>query len=67
MTDKDLKYRKLSCVECERLQTFPDNYTATGNYDGEEKPVSNTQRYKALGNGWTVDVISHLFSGISND
>ena len=36
MTDKDLKYRKLSCVECERLQTFPDNYTATGNYDGED-------------------------------
>lgn len=46
-------YRRLSVVECERLQTLPDNYT-----DG----VSNTQRYKMIGNGWTVDVISHIFS-----
>ena len=43
--------RKLSPVECERLQTLPDNYTAG---------VSNTQRYKQLGNGWTVDVIAHI-------
>jgi site-specific DNA-cytosine methylase len=43
--------RKLTPIECERLQTVPDNYT---NY------VSNSQRYKMLGNGWTVDVISHL-------
>lgn len=48
----DLRYRKLSPVECERLQTVPDNYTAW---------VSNTQRYKMLGNGWTVDVVSHIF------
>jgi DNA (cytosine-5)-methyltransferase 3A len=46
------KIRKLTPVECERLQTVPDNYT---NY------VSNSQRYKMLGNGWTVDVISHIF------
>ena len=45
-------YRKLTPLECERLQTVPDNYT---NY------VSNTQRYKMLGNGWTVDVIAHIF------
>jgi len=45
-------YRKLTPVECERLQTVPDNYT---NY------VSNTQRYKMLGNGWTIDVIKHIF------
>ena len=44
-------YRKLSVIECERLQTVPDNYT-----DG----VSDTQRYKMLGNGWTVDVIAHI-------
>lgn len=49
----DLMYRKLSPLECERLQTFSDNYTAM---------VSSTQRYKALGNSWTVDVISHIFS-----
>ena len=47
----NLKYRKLTPVECERLQTLPDNYT---------QAVSNTQRYKALGNGWTVDVIAHI-------
>ena len=44
--------RKLTPVECERLQTLPDGYT-----DG----ISNTQRYKCLGNGWTVDVIVHIF------
>jgi len=48
-------YRKLTPIECERLQTLPDNYT-----DG----VSNTQRYKALGNGWTVDVIVHILQGL---
>jgi DNA (cytosine-5)-methyltransferase 3A len=47
--------RKLTPVECERLQTVPDNYTAG---------VSNSQRYKMLGNGWTVDVIAHLLRGI---
>lgn len=45
--------RKLSPVECERLQALPDNYTDC---------ISNTQRYKSLGNGWTVDVIAHIFS-----
>ena len=50
-----LMWRKLTCVECERLQTVPDNYTAH---------VSNTQRYKMLGNGFTVDVIRHLLGGM---
>lgn len=45
--------RKLSPVECERLQTLPDNYTAG---------VSDAQRNKQLGNGWTVDVIAHILS-----
>ncbi len=43
--------RKLTPIECERLQTLSDNYT---------EGVSNTQRYKTLGNGWTVDVITHI-------
>jgi DNA (cytosine-5)-methyltransferase 3A len=47
--------RKLTPVECERLQTFDDGYTDC---------VSNTQRYKALGNSWTVDVIAHIFKGL---
>lgn len=48
-------YTMLTPVECERLQTLPDDYTAC---------VSKTQRYKAIGNGWTVDVIAHIFSEI---
>lgn len=47
------RYRKITPLECERLQTVPDNYTSI---------VSNSQRYKMLGNGWTVDVIAHIFS-----
>ena len=39
-------------LECERLQTLPDNYT---------EGLSKTQRYKCIGNGWTVDVIAHIF------
>lgn len=51
----DDSYRKLTPVECERLQTVPDNYTNC---------VSNSQRYKMLGNGWTVDVIAHILRGL---
>ncbi|WP_296683371.1 DNA (cytosine-5-)-methyltransferase [Flavobacterium sp.] len=47
--------RKLTPIECERLQTFPDNYT---------EGVSDTQRFKALGNSWTVDVITHIFKNL---
>ena len=52
----DTKWRKLTPLECERLQTVPEGYT---------EGVSNTQRYKMLGNGWTVDVICHLLNGLS--
>ena len=48
-------WRKLTPLECERLQTVPDNYT---------NHVSNTQRYKMLGNGWTVDVICHILQNM---
>lgn len=48
-------WRKLTPVECERLQTVPDGYT---------KSVSNSQRYKMLGNGMTVDVIAHILKGM---
>ena len=48
--------RKLTPIECERLQTVPDNYT---------KIASDNQRYRMLGNGWTVDVIAHIFGGLS--
>lgn len=48
-------YRKLTPIECERLQTVPDDFTAH---------VSNTQRYRMLGNGWTIDVIAHIFKSM---
>ena len=51
----NLHCRKLTPLECERLQTVPDRYT---------EEVSDTQRYKMLGNGWTVDVIAHIFGGL---
>jgi DNA (cytosine-5)-methyltransferase 1 len=51
------RIRRLTPIECERLQGFPDNHTALGVYDGETKPVSNTQRYKMCGNAVTVDVV----------
>lgn len=50
-------YRTLTPIESERLQGFPDNHTEYGNYDGEVKKVSNTQRYKQCGNAVTVDVV----------
>lgn len=50
--------RKLTPLECERLQTLPDHYTDM---------VSDTQRYKQLGNGWTVDVIAHILNYINLD
>ena len=55
---EDLTWRKLTPLECERLQTVPDNYT---------DHVSNTQRYKMLGNGWTVAVIKHIFKNMDNE
>lgn len=55
LPDGDYVIRKLTPVECERLQTLPDGWT---------EGVSNTQRYKAIGNGWTVDVIAHILKGI---
>lgn len=56
----DCHYRKLTPLECERLQTFSDNWTLIVDENGKQL-VSNSQRYKALGNAWTVDVIAHIF------
>ena len=47
--------RKMHPIECERLQTLPDDYTFG---------VSNSQRYKMIGNGWTVEVIAHILKGV---
>ena len=48
--------RRLMPIEYERLQTLPDNYT---------EGISDSARYTAIGNGWTVDVIAHIFSFIT--
>ena len=49
--------RRLTEVECERLQGFPDNWTQYGNYNGIIKPIAKTQRYKLIGNAVTVDIV----------
>lgn len=51
------RIRRLTPVECERLQTVPEGYTSQ---------VSDTQRYRILGNGWTIDVVSYIFSFINH-
>ena len=56
-TYNGIKYRKLHPLECERLQTIPDGYTSG---------VSNTQKYKMLGNSWTANIIAHLFKGLKD-
>lgn len=53
---KNRRIRKLTEVECERLQTLPDNYT---------EGVCSTARYKSIGNGWTVDVIAHILKPLN--
>lgn len=55
LPDGDYIVRKLSPIEAERCQTLPDNYT---------EGISNTQRYKCIGNGWTVDIIAHILKGL---
>lgn len=56
LPDGDYIIRKLTPIEAERLQTLPDDYTAG---------ISNTQRYKCIGNGWTIDVIAHILGGLN--
>lgn len=56
--DRSENIHRLTVVECERLQTVPDNYT---------EGVSNTDRYKMIGNGWTVDVIAYIFSFLKGE
>jgi len=73
-------WRALTPLECERLQTVPDSYTRYGDFDDGKredvfsfqtaediKQISKSQRYKMLGNGFTVDVISTILKGVSNE
>ena len=58
LPDGDYIIRKLTPIEAERAQTLPDNYT---------EGISNTQRYKCIGNGWTVDEIAHILKGVKTN
>ena len=67
---EQMYWRALTPLECERLQTLPDLWTQYGEFDhkhgylGEVKPISNSQRYKMIGNGFTRAVISHILEGV---
>lgn len=58
--DENYNIRRYTPIECERLQTLPDNYTLI---DG----IKNSERFEAIGNGWTVDVISYIFKNLNNN
>lgn len=60
-------YKKTCPIEVERLQTLPDNYTEYGTKDGELVKIPKTNRFEAVGNGWTVDVIVHILKNIKNN
>lgn len=65
--NEPLIVRKLLPIECDRLQTMGDDYTKYGvNEQGEIYIMTDSARYKALGNGWTCDVVAHILSGIKN-
>ena len=55
VVENEVYWRKLTPLECERLQTLPDNYT---------NHVSNSQRFRMLGNGWTIETITHIFKNM---
>jgi len=68
LPDGDYIVRKLTPIECERLQTKPQDYTKYGLFeDGVVNEISATQRYKGLGNGWTVDIIAHMLKYLTDD
>ena len=54
------RMRRLTEIECERLQGFPDNWTQYGDYNGIIKPIARTQRYKLIGNAVTVDIVTMI-------
>jgi len=71
-------WRALTPLECERLQTVPDGCTQYGDFGGEQfdkdgnfiryttKPISNSQRYKMLGNGFCVSTIANILKGVDH-
>ena len=76
---EEMYWRALTPLECERLQTVPDGCTQYGDFGGEQfdkdgnfiryttKPISNSQRYKMLGNGFCVSTIANILKGVDYD
>lgn len=63
VVNEEIRWRALTPIECERLQTVEDNATLYGiDEKGKQITISKTQRYKMLGNGWCVDTIAHILS-----
>ena len=59
------RWRKLTPLECERLQTVPDKYTKCGQKEnGDIVEISNTQRYKMLGNGFNIATVTHIIKNL---
>lgn len=58
--DENYNIREYTPIEAERLQTLPDNYTLI-------EGIKNSERYEVIGNGWTVDVIAHIFSFLPDE
>jgi site-specific DNA-cytosine methylase len=59
--------RRLTPIECERLQGFKDNWTSKGLFDGETKEISDSQRYKMLGNAVSVPVVEAIANRLKNN
>jgi len=60
LVGNDMRIRRLTPTECERLMSIPDGWTEYGNFDGEIKEISDTQRYKMCGNGVVVNVVEKI-------
>lgn len=63
----DYRIRRLTEIECERLQGLPDDWTKYGNFDGTIKEISKTQRYKMIGNAVTVNVVEEIAKKLKNN
>ncbi len=61
MKIENMRIRRLTPTECERLMGLPDKWTAKGVIDGKEVDISDTQRYKMCGNGVVVNVVDYVY------
>ena len=67
LNEDKTKCRFLECDEAELLQTLPINYTKYGRFEKKIKEISKTQRYKAIDNGWTIDIIAEIFKALKRN